>query len=87
MNILSILSYHLAFFVKMRYHDPLQYILIDGEFAAVSVGHYRYGPYEIHDIVCGDPARARKNDVIAAVQKENGAIPMRFDGQIMTTES
>ncbi len=68
-------------------HDPLQYILIDGEFAAVSVGHYRYGPYEIHDIVCDDPARARKNDVIAAVQKENGAIPMRFDGQIMTTES
>ncbi len=67
-------------------HDPLQYILIDGEFAAVSVGHYRYGPYEIHDIVCDDTARARRADVIAAVTKENGASPMRFDGQGLTTE-
>ena len=68
-------------------HDPLQYILIDGEFAAVSVGHYRYGPYEIHDIVCDDAARARKNDVIAAVTKENGAAPMRFDGQALTAKA
>ena len=61
-------------------HDPLQYLLIDGEFCAVSVGHYRYGPYEIHDIVCDDAARTRKNEILAAVQKENGAAAMRFDG-------
>lgn len=65
-------------------HDPLQYILIDGEFAAVSVGHYRYGPYEIHDIVCDSIARERKHAVIAAVQHENSAAPMRFDGQTLT---
>ncbi len=64
-------------------HDPLQYILIDGEFAAVSVGHYRYGPYEIHDIVCDDAAMEQREDIIATVTKENGASPMRFGGEVL----
>lgn len=64
-------------------HDPQYYVLVDGEFRAVSVGHFRYGPYEIHDIVCDSPDMwARKEEICAAVLKENpGAVIQRFMGQ------
>ena len=64
-------------------HDPQYYVLVDGEFRAVSVGHFRYGPYEIHDIVCDSPELwARKEEICAAVLKENpGAVIQRFMGQ------
>lgn len=64
-------------------HDPQYYVLVDGEFHAVSVGHFRYGPYEIHDIVCDSPDMwARKDEICAAVLKENpGAVIQRFMGQ------
>ena len=32
-------------------HEPLQYLLIDGEFHGASVGHFRNGPYDLKDIV------------------------------------
>lgn len=64
-------------------HDPQYYVLVDGEFRAVSVGHFRYGPYEIHDIVCDSPDMCeRKDEICAAVQKENpGAVIQRFMGK------
>ena len=64
-------------------HDPQYYVLVDGEFRAVSVGHFRYGPYEIHDIVCDSPDMwVRKDEICAAVLKENpGAVIQRFMGQ------
>ncbi|MBQ7139550.1 MAG: hypothetical protein IJO39_11230, partial [Clostridia bacterium] len=64
-------------------HDPQYYVLVDGEFRAVSVGHFRYGPYEIHDIVCDSPDMwERKDEICAAVQKENpGAVIQRFMGK------
>ncbi|MBE5809575.1 MAG: hypothetical protein E7318_01430 [Clostridiales bacterium] len=64
-------------------HDPQYYLLVDGEFRAVSVGHFRYGPYEIHDIVCDSPDMwARKDEICAAVLKENpGAVIQRFMSQ------
>ena len=64
-------------------HDPQYYVLVEGEFRAVSVGHFRYGPYEIHDIVGDSPALwADKEAILAAVRKENpGATIQRFMGQ------
>lgn len=69
---------------KLPYdHDPQYYVLVDGEFRALSVGHFRYGPYEIHDIVCDSADMwERKDEIIAAVQKENpGSLIQRYMGQ------
>lgn len=64
-------------------HDPQYYVMVDGEFRAVSVGHFRYGPYEIHDIVCDSPDMwERKDEICEAVLRENpGAVIQRFMGQ------
>ena len=64
-------------------HDPQYYVMVDGKFRALSVGHFRYGPYEIHDIVCDSPDMwARKDEICAAVLKENpGSVIHRFMGQ------
>lgn len=64
-------------------HDPQYYVMVDGEFRALSVGHFRYGPYEIHDIVCDSPDMwARKDEICAAVLRENpGSVIQRFMGQ------
>ena len=64
-------------------HDPQYYVMVDGEFRALSVGHFRYGPYEIHDIVCDSPDMwERKDEICIAVQKENpGAVIQRFMGE------
>lgn len=64
-------------------HDPQYYVMIEGEFRALSVGHFRYGPYEIHDIVCDSPDLwDRKDEICAAVLRENpGSVIQRFMGQ------
>ncbi|MDE7325399.1 MAG: hypothetical protein K2N63_03825 [Lachnospiraceae bacterium] len=64
-------------------HEPLQYLLIDGEFHGVSVGHFRNGPYDINDIVCDLPnAERRKDEIIEAVRRVNcGKNPQRFMGK------
>lgn len=64
-------------------HDPQYYVMVDGEFRALSVGHFRYGPYEIHDIVCDSPDMwERKDEICAAVLKENpGSVIQRFMGK------
>lgn len=49
-------------------HEPLQYLLIDGEFHGASVGHFRYGPYDLNDIVCDLPDAAdRKDEIIQEI--------------------
>lgn len=66
-------------------HDPQYYVLVEGKFRAVSVGHFRYGPYEIHDIVCDSPDMwAYKDAICAAVLRENeGSVIQRFMGKPM----
>lgn len=69
---------------KLSYdHDPQYYVLVNGEFRALSVGHFRYGPYEIHDIVCDSADLWEyKEEICAAVLRENeGSVIQRFMGQ------
>lgn len=63
-------------------HDPLQYLLIDGEFHGASVGHFRNGPYDLNDIVCDLPeADERRDEIVEAVRRVNfGRMPDRFCG-------
>ena len=64
-------------------HDPLQYLLIDGEFHGASIGHFRNGPYDLNDIVCDLPDAAdRKDDIVEAVKAVNlGKAPQLFMGR------
>ncbi|MDD4494341.1 MAG: hypothetical protein PHV32_08350 [Eubacteriales bacterium] len=64
-------------------HEPLQYLLIDGEFHGASVGHFRNGPYDLNDIVCDLPnADERKDEIIKAITNVNhGKSPTRFMGE------
>ena len=64
-------------------HEPLQYLLIDGEFHGASVGHFRNGPYDLNDIVCDLPdAESRKNEIVEAIRIVNyGKMPSRFMGK------
>lgn len=64
-------------------HEPLQYLLIDGEFHGASVGHFRNGPYDLNDIVCDLPDEwERKDEIIEAVSAVNyGKMPARFMGR------
>lgn len=64
-------------------HEPLQYLLIDGEFRGASVGHFRNGPYDLNDIVCDLPkAQKRKDEIVEAICQVNyGKMPERFMGE------
>ncbi len=66
-------------------HDPLQYLLIDGEFHGASVGHFRNGPYDLSDIVCDLPnAESRKDEIVEAIRAVNfGKMPQRFMGKTL----
>lgn len=61
-------------------HEPLQYLLIDGEFHGASVGHFRNGPYDLNDVVCDLPdAESRKDEILAVLSAVNyGKVPERF---------
>lgn len=67
-------------------HEPLQYLLIDGEFHGASVGHFRNGPYDLNDVVCDLPdAESRRADIIEAVRAANyGKAPSRFMGKALS---
>ncbi|MCI8373126.1 MAG: hypothetical protein HFI75_12200 [Lachnospiraceae bacterium] len=67
-------------------HEPLQYLLIDGEFHGASVGHFRNGPYDLNDIVCDLPdADSRKEEIVQAVRSVNfGKEPLRFMGRALS---
>lgn len=64
-------------------HEPLQYLLIDGEFHGASVGHFRNGPYDLNDIVCDlTDSEERKEKIIEAIKAVNfGKMPQRFMGK------
>lgn len=64
-------------------HEPLQYLLIDGEFHGASVGHFRNGPYDLNDIVCDLPdAAERKDEIIEVIRRVNyDRMPLRFMGE------
>ena len=66
-------------------HEPLQYLLIDGEFHGASVGHFRNGPYDLNDVVCDLPdADKRKIEIINALKEVNdGRFPLRFMGELL----
>lgn len=63
--------------------EPLQYLLIDGEFHGASVGHFRNGPYDLNDVVCDlADAEEHREEIIAAVRQVNfGKVPLRFMGK------
>lgn len=62
--------------------EPLQYLLIDGEFHGAVAGHFRNGPYDLNDVVCDlADAESRREDILKAVAEVNeGRTPMRFMG-------
>ncbi len=64
-------------------HEPLQYLLVDGEFHGASVGHFRNGPYDLNDIVCDLPdAQGRWSEIAWAVREVNfDKMPQRFMGK------
>lgn len=64
-------------------HEPLQYLLIDGEFHGASVGHFRNGPYDLNDVICDLPdAEKMKDEIISAVSTINyDKKPQRFMGK------
>ena len=71
-------------YVNLEYdHEPLQYLLIDGEFHGASVGHFRNGPYDLNDVVCDLPnAEERRDEIIEAITALNfGRSPKRFMGK------
>lgn len=65
--------------------EPLQYLLIDGRFHGATVGHFRYGPYDLNDIVCDLPgAESRREEILQAVLDVNpGGQPKRFLGRAL----
>jgi len=65
--------------------EPLQYLLIDGEFRGAVAGHFRNGPYDLNDVVCDlTDAESRREDILKAVSEVNeGRTPMRFIGNII----
>ena len=70
-------------------HEPLQFLLIDGEFHGASVGHFRNGPYDLLDVVCDLPdAQSRREEILEAVSAVNfGRKPQRFLGAQLTAEA
>lgn len=66
--------------------EPLQYLLIDGEFHGAVVGHFRNGPNDLNDVVCDLPdAESRKDEIIEAVRAVNyGNPPCRFMGKALS---
>ena len=66
-------------------HETLQYIFIDGGFHGATLGHFRYGPYDMNDIVCDLPdAENRKDEIIKAVlelEENKNCKLLRFNGK------
>lgn len=66
-------------------HEILQYLFIDGEFHGATLGHFRYGPYDMNDIVCDLPdVEKRREEIIKAVlelEENKNCKPLRFNGK------
>ena len=68
-------------------HETLQYLFIDGEFHGATLGHFRYGPYDMNDIVCDLPdSEERRQEIIQAVinlEENKECKPLRFNGKAL----
>lgn len=56
-------------------YETLQYLLIDGEFHGACFGKFRYGPNDLEDVMLDlspELCLARKEEIIAAIQLQNG---------------
>lgn len=67
--------------LKARYKSPekgsevTQYLLVDGVVRGAVMGHFRYGPYDLHAILLNMPeqeAAARRDEILRAVYAVNG---------------
>lgn len=55
--------------------EVMQYLLIDGEVKGAVMGHFRYGPYDLHEIrttLSEEELRLRREELRAAVEEVNG---------------
>lgn len=55
--------------------EVMQYLLIDGEVKGAVMGHFRYGPYDLHEIrteLSAEQLRLRREEMCAAVEEVNG---------------
>lgn len=60
---------------KEKGSEVMQYLLIDGEIRGAVMGHFRYGPYDLHEIrtaLSTDELRERLGEILEAVQEVNG---------------
>jgi hypothetical protein len=60
--------------LKRRFgkHETLQYLLIDGQFSGAVLGHWRFGPIDVEDIIVELPTavrNARREAILQAVQQ------------------
>lgn len=55
--------------------EVTQYLLIDGQIRGAVMGHFRYGPYDLHEIrimLPEDEVKQRMEEIRAAVEEVNG---------------
>lgn len=66
-------EYWLKEILKKDGLDTLQYILLDGEFIGAVVGKFRFGPYDIEDVIFldNDLAIKRKKEILNAIHLVN----------------
>lgn len=60
---------------KEKGSEVMQYLLIDGEIRGAVMGHFRYGPYDLHEIrtaLTADTLQKRRVEILEAVQEVNG---------------
>ena len=82
--------------LKIRFkhpkHDTLQYLMVDGEFRGVCVGHFRNGPYDIEDVIVNlsqDEIAMRRNEILEAIYAVNygkGNRIKRFCGEMLQSK-
>jgi len=60
---------------KEKGSEVMQYLLIDGQIRGAVMGHFRYGPYDLHEIrteLSEEELQNRRGEILEAVQEVNG---------------
>lgn len=60
---------------KEKGSEVMQYLLIDGQIRGAVMGHFRYGPYDLHEIrteLSGKELEMRREEILEAVLEVNG---------------
>lgn len=75
--------------LRYKGYEVLQFLLIDGEFKGAILGHWRFGPYDIEDILVDlptDQSETRQDEILDAVRQiyppERHAI-RKYTGKIL----